>query len=297
MILAVVIGFLFGFRFLQPELFYSNDEITEFTQATKDACGKGLVITIGGGFDYEDTFKPLLNRCMKHVGKENPNMLFIATGAREDPGEDNLARMDWFAHAGCNTDRLNVVESTAEECAEKVSWADIIYETGGNLKFLTEAWGEKGMFEDIRAAFASGTALIGPSTGAMCWAYCGFDNCGDDVFRFIEDFPFIGYGPEFHYYYASDVVPFCVIPHFDNIGYRQNAFKAVKSDVPWLCIENGAAVAFENGKFEVISDQRTPFRTAYVFCTERNIVMAEIKHSDLAEVVAGEFLTKRSADR
>ena len=288
LIAAVLAGFIPGFH-LPANVVYTKDEAASYTEAAKTACGKGMVVLIGGGFDTQRDFSPLIELCIKHANREKPRMLFIPT-AHYDNLEERENIVEWFAEAGCETEILLVSKSTAEEAREKIGRADIIYETGGNLRFLAENWREKGVFEAVRSAFDRGAALIGVSSGAMCWARRGWDDFGEETVRVIGSFPFIGRAGSFQFQDCADLIPFCVCPHFDNTGWRMFSYEAIRLDIPSLAIENGAAVVFENGAYSVVSDRATPLRTAYLFCPERGIALRDLKtNADLAAAIDGEF--------
>lgn len=255
-----------------------------------------MIILIGGGFDTEIDFRPLIDECIAHANKAAPHMLFIPTG-HFDNLEEHEEILEWFANAGCETDMLLVTQSTEEKIRAKIAWADIIYETGGNLDFLNKIWTQKGVFNAVQEAYARGAALIGVSTGAMCWAERGWDDFAEKTFRVIDSFPFLGEESGYDYRSGAGLVPFCVCPHFDNIAWRMFAFEAVKLDIPALAIENGAAVVCEGGAYTVISDAATPHRTAYLFAPDKKIVMADLKtDARLATMIAGERLLENDAD-
>ena len=284
----VLIGFLAGFRAADVNRYYSEEEAAAFTETAETAGKNGMVILMGGGFDYEDTFRPLVETCLAHVGKETPHMLYIPTG-NFDVMDEKAVKMEWFANAGCETDYLLPSKTTGEEIRQKIAWADIIYETGGNLKFVADTWRGTGVMEAVREAFDRGAVLMGVSTGAMCWAERGWDNFGEPVFRVTDEFPFLGEEAKYEFCEATGLVPFCVCPHFDNIAWRVYSFQAIRQDFPSLCIENGAAVVYSGGHYAVISDVKTPLRTAYLFHPEKNIVMLDLRRNgDLATVIDGE---------
>ncbi|MBQ6018967.1 MAG: Type 1 glutamine amidotransferase-like domain-containing protein [Clostridia bacterium] len=273
--------------------YYSPAEIETYAAASKDASGNGLLVLYGGGFDTEKNFRPLLEKCIAHTGKTAPRLLFLPTA--EYDAEDGAWRevFTWWENAGCETDVLYVSRSAAEEAAEKIAAADIVYEIGGNLDFLTKNWREKGVFEAVRGAFDRGAALIGVSSGAMCWAARGWDDFGEPVFRITDELPHFGVDDAYDFRDCAGVIPFCVCPHFDNPAWRVFSVEAIRLDLPSLCIENGAAVAYSNGTFEVISDAPTPFRTAYLFFPEKRIMLLDLKkHADIATVVDGEMRSR-----
>ena len=284
---AVMIGWIGGYPLADVSAYYTDEEVAAYTQAAKDA-GSGMIIAMGGGFDYEDTFRPLIEKALSHVNRKTPRLLFIPTG-HHDELEETEEIVEWFANAGCQTDILLPSKTTAEEVKEKIAWADIIYETGGNLKFLADTWNEKGVTEAVQAAFARGAVLMGVSTGAMCWAQKGWDNFGEPEFRVTDEFPFLGEDAAYEFCDATGLLPFCLCPHFDNVAWRVYSFEAVRQDFPSLCIENGAALVFCDGTYEVIADVKTPRRTAYLFYPEKKIVMLDVaKNAALVSAVDGE---------
>ncbi|MCR5041676.1 MAG: Type 1 glutamine amidotransferase-like domain-containing protein [Clostridia bacterium] len=268
--------------------YYTDAEAEEFSAAAKDA-GAGMVIAIGGGFDTQEHFQPLIDIVLEHAGKATPKLLFVPTAARDslDGYEDKIS---WFESAGFEVDYLFVTTASPEEVAQKVESADVIYETGGNLQFLTENWSGKGMYGAVRAAFERGAVLMGVSSGAMCWGARGWDDFGPDVVRVTGSFPFVGRASGYGYCDCAGIIPFCVCPHFDNVGWRMYAFEALKLDIPSLCIENGAAVVFSGGEYRVVSDAAHPLRKAYLFVPDRGIVMLDVKKAPVFLALAdGEY--------
>lgn len=288
-IFVLIFGGLTGHLKHNIANYYSKDEIQAFSCASKNAGKNGLIIAIGGGFDTYERFKPLIEKCIAHTCRKNPNFLFVPT-ANLDLLHEHEEIIQWFEKAGCNSDILLVSKASEKEIKEKIEKADIIYETGGNLRFLTENWKTKGVFDEVTKAFSRGAALIGPSSGAMCWAAKGWDDCGEDVFRIIDSFPFLGMDSSYDFYDCAGIIPFCICPHFDNIAWRTYAFEALKTDIPSLCIENGAAVVYCDGKYKVVSDASTPWKTAYLIHPKRKIVMMDMrKNNDFLCVADGEM--------
>lgn len=288
LVLSLISVYFIGNKIPLTALHFSAEEIEAYTAAEQEACGAGMVIAMGGGFDTEAHFCPLIDKALSHVNKAQPRMLFIPTG-HYDRLEEHEDIPEWFAHAGCETDVLLPSLSTEEEIREKIGRADIIYETGGNLDFLAGVWEETGVFDAVREAFGRGAVLMGVSTGAMCWAQRGWDDFGEETLRPIGSFPFIGKAGAYEFREAAGILPFCVCPHFDNLGWHTFAFEAIKLDIPSVAIENGAALVYENGAYSVIADAATPLRTVYLFAPAHNIVMADLRtDGKIASVIAGE---------
>lgn len=294
LLLSIVTGFFGGLLPHKAERFYTEDEITAYTAAAEAAYPEGMIIAIGGKFDTDDTFRPILERSLVHINKERPHMLYVPTA-----GYDNYAGNDpitaRFASAGCETDVLLVSKETAKAAAEKFAWADIVYAEGGNLKFLTENWAEKGVYEAADAALKRGAVLMGFSSGAMCWADKGWDDTEPETFRIIHHGPFfVGMGKDFAYYDCAGLLPFCLVPHYDSINWRSYTYEAEKADYPSVCIENGAALVYEGGRYSVLSDEKTPTRSVYLFWPERGIKFVNLRlDASLATVVDGEIRLSR----
>lgn len=294
LLLSIVTGFFAGLTPHGAELYYKPEEISAYTSASREAYPNGMIIAIGGKFDSDESFRPILERCLAHVNKEHPHMLFVPTAAHDEysPNDAVLTR---FAGAGCHTDVLLVSKADAIEVTEKFAWADIVYATGGSLKFLTGHWSEKGVYEAADRALRRGAVLLGTSSGAMCWADRGWDDTEPETFRIIAHGPFVGEGPGFVYYTCAGLLPFCITPHFDSIGWRSYYYEAVNADYPSLCIENGAALVYEGGEYSVLSDAATPTRSVFLFYPEKDIRFVNLrKDASLAAVIDGEMRTKNS---
>ena len=294
LLMSIVTGFFGGLSPHRADRYYSEEEIGRFTAVSEAAYPKGMIIAIGGGFNTDDTFRPILKKSLAHVGREQPHMLFVPTASYDDYSE-NDAVITRFAAAGCATDVLLVSRESAESAARKFAWADIVYATGGSLKFLTENWAEKGVFEAADAALQRGAVLMGFSSGAMCWADMGWDDTEEETFRIIAHNPFVGMAPGFAYYHCAGLLPFCLTPHYDSIGWRAYTYEAEKADYPSVCIENGAALVYEGGRYSVLSDADTPTRSVFLFYPARGIRFVNLRQdATLAAVVDGEKRTLRA---
>lgn len=268
-----------------PSKYFTDEEMAELDKIEYTA--KGTVIALGGGFDQNDDQKLIIvKKSVEICGKERPNMLFMASG-HNDEIEENEDYMRLYASVGCEVDSLRPSVESYETTAAKIAAADIIYETGGNLNGLVAIWGNAGVFPLMRAAFERGAVLVGVSTGAMCWSEVGYDNSSEEeVFRVVTDFPFLGKEAEYDYYYATGILPFCVCPHFDNVAYRHFGRKAAKLDIPSLAIENGAAVVYHEGKYEILVDPMTPRRKCYLYYPARKIKQVDVtKNAELLHYV------------
>jgi len=266
------------------EKYYSDEEIAACKTVTYTA--KGAVLAYGGGFDQNDEQRMIIvNKSIELSGVEHPKMLFMASG-HMDEIEETENFVELYKQAGCTTETLAPSKATAEEIETKIGNADIIYETGGNLNFLSKTWSASGVFPLIREAFERGTILVGVSTGCMCWGDRGYDSAGEkEVVRLVTDFPFIGKEAEYDYFDATGILPFCLGVHFDNIAYRTFGFEAVKLDTPSLCLDNGTAVIYRGGKYQFMTDPTTPNRKATFYYPERGIKKVDVTNNpELVEI-------------
>ncbi len=295
LLLSIITGFFGGLVPHKADRFYTEDEIAAYTDAAEAAYPNGMILALGGGFDSDKTFRPIVERCMSHVGKESPHMLFVPTASYDAYAPDD-AIIRRFAAVGCQTDVLTVSTASAQEVAQKFAWADIVYATGGSLKFLTENWSEKGVYAAADQALRRGAVLLGFSSGAMCWADKGWDDTEPETFRIIAHGPFfVGKAPGFAYYDCAGLLPFCLTPHYDSIGWRSYTYEAQQADYPSVCIENGAALVYEGGRYSVLSDAATPMRSVYLFYPARGIRFVNLRlDAALAAVVDGEIRSGRA---
>ena len=285
LMMSIITGFFAGLAPHGPERYYTAQEIAAFTEKSAEAYPAGMIVAIGGKFDSDESFRPILERCVAHVNKAAPHMLFVPTANRDEYTEDD-AIIRRFASAGCETDVLLVSKASAAEVAEKFAWADIVYATGGSLKFLTENWAQKGVYEAARQAFERGAALLGSSSGAMCWADRGWDDTEPETLRVIAHNPFVGMGPGFAFYDCAGLIPFCLTPHFDSLGWRSYCYEAENAGLPSLCVENGAALVYEGGAYSVLSDVKTPTRSVFLFWPERGISFVNLRQNAALSAVA-----------
>ncbi len=271
----------------EPTKYFSDEEIASLSARLAATEKKGTVIAIGGGFDIGNNFSKMVAKTVEQSGKEKPNVLFIPTGRHDEEPDENDYVIKGFTDAGLIPEVLLVTKASEEEIREKIGKADIIYETGGNLKFLVEQWEKKGVYAELFKAYDRGAVLCGTSTGAMCWAETGYDCCEEEVIRLVTDFPFIGKEAAYDFYDASGFLPFCLCPHFDNIAWRTYAKEAKKLDKPSVCIENGVALMYQGGKYEAVFDN--PKRKIYLYYPARGIEKVDVTHDmTLLELVHAE---------
>ena len=62
LLLSIVTGFFGGLLPHKADRYYTVSEITDYTTVAETAYPNGMIIAIGGKFDTDDTFRPILVR-------------------------------------------------------------------------------------------------------------------------------------------------------------------------------------------------------------------------------------------
>lgn len=77
----------------------------------------------------------------------------------------------------CVCDDLKTIELEDElKVKEKIEWADIIYEGGGDTSYMITLWQKVGFDKILYDAWNKGKVICGISAGAVCW----FQDCNSE---------------------------------------------------------------------------------------------------------------------
>ena len=151
-----------------------------------------IIVAIGGGENgriLKDGTKAIYNtkeidaEIVKLTNKERPNFLFVNHAMPSlDIQESYFQTMqkiygDIF-NCYCLDLKTNELEDM-ETVKKKIEWADIIYEGGGDTKYMIDLWRKTGFDKVLFAAWNSGKVICGISAGAVCW----FNSCNTDSFK------------------------------------------------------------------------------------------------------------------
>ena len=222
----------------------------------------GKIVAIGGGGFEDGEMMPVFEKIVALSEKTAPSVLSLPTAGHDNTdGEWVLEKI--FTSLGCSsfkTITLTTAGLSKEEVRSEILSADIVFAGGGNLEFLMNVWNESGAADALKEAFARGTVLSGVSSGAMCWFDEGYDDCGENgAFVFVE---------------CLGLLPYCNCPHFENAGW-QSFIPAVRSrNYSGIACENGAALVFENGKYEPVCGEKGG--TVWLLDREKNFEMSPV---------------------
>lgn len=151
------------------------------------------IVAIGGGengrmksdgtkLPYET--KKIDEEIINLTNKKNPNFLFLAHSQLEEKDEDSYFNTmkkiygDLF-NCKCDIIKKKDLKYNFEKAIKLVSWADIIYEGGGDTKGMMELWIETGFDKLLKNAWKDGKVICGISAGANCW----FKLCSSDSLK------------------------------------------------------------------------------------------------------------------
>ena len=211
---------------------------------------KKLVI-IGGGengrllengqFAIYDTMS-IDKEIVKLAHKEKPNFLFIchAFSSSLEIQESYFQTMSkiYGGIFGCQCLDLKSNELNFKKIVkEKIKWADIIYEGGGDTFSMIELWQKSGFDKILYQAWQKGKVISGISAGAVCW----FNSCNSDTNNGFESIKCLNWFNAF------------VTPHADEKGRIQSTKEELKNcQLVGLLISNRAAIEFIDEKYQIL---------------------------------------------
>lgn len=147
------------------------------------------IVAIGGGENGRQlengNFAPyntaeIDKEIIKLSNKRNPNFLFINHAMSSLEIQESYFQTMKKIYGDiykCNCDDLKTIELDDINCVkQKIEWADIIYEGGGDTVYMINLWKKKGFDKILYNAWQSGKVISGISAGAVCW----FNSCNSD---------------------------------------------------------------------------------------------------------------------
>lgn len=212
------------------------------------------IIAIGGGengridengkkLDYE-TFE-IDKEIVKLTNKDKPNFLFICHSFSfsleiQDSYFETMKKIygDMF---GCNCkhlrsdelDNINIVK-------EKVDWADIIYEGGGDTDSMVKLWKKTKFDQILYDAWQDGKVICGISAGAVCW----FNSCNSDNEDGFEVIKCLNWFNLF------------ITPHVNEKGrYESTKEQLNNNDMVGLLLSNRSALEIIDDKYRIINSK------------------------------------------
>ena len=184
---------------------------------------------------------------IKLTQKKCPNFLFInhAMNFSIDIQESYYQTMkkiygDMF---GCNCKDLKSNElNNYNIVKEKIEWADIIYEGGGDTQSMITLWKKTTFDKILYKAFEDGKVVSGISAGAVCW----FNECNSEAengkFKTVE---------------CLNWFDLFITPHCDENGRYESTKEQIKKNAKTaIMLSNKSAIEIVDDKFRIILNDK-----------------------------------------
>lgn len=202
------------------------------------------IIPIGGGGFYRDAENLELEKyVIRQSGADNARVCFVPTASGE---ADHYVASFYsaFLKLGCRPSVLTFFKRTPDLRSFLLN-QDVIYVGGGNTKSLLAVWGDWGVIEILREAWAAGIVLTGVSAGAICWFEQGLTDSFSDGLRPLDCLGFL---------------PGSCCPHFDGEAQRRPSYHKLLASgeiAAGVAIEDWTGVHFIDGTIhKVIASKR-----------------------------------------
>lgn len=208
----------------------------------------GRYLSNGKYREYET--EPMDKEIIKLTGKDKPNYLFIvhAQPFNNDIEEGYFKTMkriygDMF---GCNCMDLKSDElNTMAIVKEKIKWADIIYEGGGDTLKMINLWKKTGFDKVLLKAYNDGKVICGISAGAVCW----FNSCNSDSKINNDDITFSSID-------CLNWINAYITPHVDENGRYESSKEALRNNNQvGIMLSNCSCIEIVDDKYKIITSK------------------------------------------
>lgn len=245
---------------------YYNSKITSY----KGNVMSKKIVAIGGGSNgrvkEDGTKTPYETReideeIVNLTGKRNPNFLFLAHSQTKESDEisyfDTMKKIygNLFG-CKCKSIKKKDLKNNFEKARELVSWADIIYEGGGDTKGMIELWIETSFDKVLLNAWKNGKVICGVSAGANCW----FKSCSSDSLKIQlkdETAPMINV--DCLNFIDAFFTPHCNIKneYTDRLGHMKESIK--NKDIVGIGISNCCALEIIDDRYKLITTNASAY--------------------------------------
>lgn len=215
------------------------------------------IVAIGGGENgrllddgtyAEYNTEAIDKEIVKLTGKTSPHFLFLGhamkfSGEIEESYFQTMIKIygDKF---GCECQSLKSYELNNRQIVmEKIEWADIIYEGGGDTSAMISLWKETGFDKILYEAWNSGKVICGISAGAVCW----FNSCNSDSVADSNSFTNVN---------CLDWISLYIIPHCDEKGRMESTKSQLKdNNMIGIALTNCSALEIIEDKYRIITSK------------------------------------------
>lgn len=195
------------------------------------------------------------------TNKKNPNFLFLAHAQMEENNENTYFETMKKIYGDllgckCNTIKKNDLKTNFEKAIELVSWADIIYEGGGDTKGMMKLWFDTGFDKVLENAWKNGKVVCGVSAGANCW----FKSCSSDSLKMqLKDKTAPMITVDGLNFVNAFFTPHCNIKneYTDRLEHMKESLK--DSDVVGIGISNCCALEIIDDKYRLVREDASAY--------------------------------------
>jgi len=224
---------------------------------------KKKIIAIGGGENgrlLEDgTFAPynteeIDKEIVKLANKQAPHFLFINHAMPSLEIQESYfqtMKKIYGDKFNCICEDLKTNELQDElKVREKIEWADIIYEGGGDTNYMINLWKKIGFDKFLYDAWNKGKVICGISAGAVCWFKSCNSESSDDSFKSID---------------CLNWINLHLTPHCNESGrYESTNLQLKDNKLVGIMLSNCAALEILDNKYKLIlSDENAYGIKAY----------------------------------
>lgn len=213
----------------------------------------GRLRTDGTRHPYETA--PMDREIIRLTGKRKPNFLLLAhSQPPEREGFYFQTMSDIYGRMyGCSCKNLFVKELKDREIVqERIAWADIIYEGGGDTVSMMALWQKTGLDAVLRQAWQDGKVMCGVSAGANCW-FSLFSSDSLKIQRQEDSAPLIKAS-------GLDFVHAFFTPHCnedDRLSCTKEMLKT--EELVGIACSNCAAIEIVDGQYRILTSREDAY--------------------------------------
>lgn len=204
---------------------------------------------LGNGKYCEYETEPMDKEIIKLTEKENPNYLFIV---HAQPFNNNIEegyfqtmKKIYGDMLNCNCKDLKSTElNNIDIVKEKIAWADIIYEGGGDTSVMLDLWKKTGFDKILFDAYNKGKVICGISAGAVCY----FNSCNSDSI--------IDGKTTFNNVKCLNWFNAYITPHIDEEGRYESTKEQLKNnDLVGIMLSNCSCIEIIDNEYRIITSK------------------------------------------
>lgn len=237
------------------------------------------IVAIGGG-ELKDLETFTLDKLIvEYAGKARPHALFIPTASGDSEDYAHTFERVYAGELGCRTDALRLLGSapSADEIAEKIAWADLVYVGGGNTLRMMRRWRALGVDKLLIQACGRGTVLSGLSAGAICWFRYGHSDS--------KKFSAKGGPWEYIRLRGIGIIPATVCPHHTSDERRLGFRKTIgRYGGVGIGLDDCCALVLRDGVYSIAAS-REDASAWKLLKVNGEVVSREFRHGDVVDIL------------